>query len=176
MNKARIIRGADFLLTLNIAEKLYPEGTLIQTSSANIPAIIETQLPHGLTTNDRVKISGHRKNTIVNGIHSAFVIDQFRFSVPVEGAVSGFATGIIGKLINISGYTFSGRILTRHGGTEIGVPELSYPANEDGEVLITIPKAATETITGRSCVVEITYTDTNDITDIISIECEVVNG
>lgn len=176
--KPVITIGADFSITINIVTEPYVEGLFIEKSTPENPAVITTLLPHQLTSDDRVKISGHRDNTVVNGKQTVTVIDALNFSVPVEGVVIGNNTGRVSKCVNIAGYIFTVRLLNQSGGSEIttAVPILTTLTDADGEYKVEISKAKTATLKKGIAVIEVTYKDTDNFTRVRSVECEVKNA
>ncbi len=178
MIKPVITKAADFSITIQIVTEPYIEGLMIRSSSTANPSVIETELPHQLTTNDRVRITGHRRNAALNGKRTVTAIDAFTFTVGVAGSIIGEASGRVSKCVNITGYVFSVRLLNQKGGTAnaSAVPTLTVVTLADGECKITLTKAQTPNIIGKSCVIEITDKDTANFTRVRSIECEVVNA
>lgn len=175
MIRPRIVIASDFSLTLNVVTEPYEEGLFIKSSNLANPCVITTILPHQLATNDRVKIAGHRDNTVVNGKQTVTVIDALNFSVPVIGVIIGNNAGRVSKCVNIAGYTFSVRLLNQSGGSAIttAVPILTTLIDADGEFKVVISKAKTGTLKRGIAVIEVTYTDANNITTIRTVECEV---
>lgn len=176
--RPKITKGADFSITVQIVTEPYVEGLLIKSSTVANPSVIETILPHQLATNDRVRISGHRRNTAINGKRTVTAIDPLTFSVGVAGSVVGDNTGRVSKCVNIADYVFTVKCLNQHGGTEYttAVPTLTVLTEADGEYKIEIPKEKTALLTVGTCVIQVTYVDTDSKTRIRSIECEVANA
>lgn len=178
MIKPKIIRRSDFSVTVQITTEPYEEGLLIQSSSTANPCVIETQLPHQLVTNDRVRINGHRKNTIVNGKQTVTVIDAFRFSIPVIGIITGEVAGRVGKAKDITDFVFTVKTKIRKGGSAIedADPTLLVIPEVDGEIKLSLSKTQTPLIIPNSCILEVTYIDTDNKTKIFAVECEVGNA
>lgn len=176
--KPVITRGADFKLTIQIVTEPYVEGLLIRSSSNTNPSNIETELPHQLTTGDRVRITGHRRNAGINGKRTATVVDAFNFTAGVTGSIIGEAFGRVSKCVDITGYVFSVKLKNQKGGTENtdAVPTLTVLTPADGEYKIELTKTQTALIIGKSCIIEVTYRDTDNFTRVRSVECEVVNA
>lgn len=177
MTKPIIVRGADFSVSFQITTEPFSEGLLIKSSTAVNPSVVETILPHGLTTGDRVRISGHRKNTVVNGKQTVTVITPFTFSVPVLGVITGEVSGRVSKAVDTTGYTVTAATKTRSGGSVItsAVPTLTTLALLDGEYSVSLTELQTPNVVMDSCSIEITYTDLSSFTKKFAIECDVTN-
>lgn len=173
-----ITKGADFTLDFQIGSEPYVERLRIESSSTANPAVITTDLPHQLTTSDLVRISGHRKNTIVNGTHAVTVISATTFSVPVAGFVTGEATGYVTKLKNVSLYSFGVEVKPYAGGSAVSGVSASIAVSDGTNkvVTVTIPKASTASLPTGTCLLVVTYVDDAEATHIITIECDVKNA
>ena len=174
--KPRITRGADFSIYIQVTTEPYASGLFIDSSAAGEPSVVTTALPHKLVDNDRVRITGHIKNTIVNGTNTATVLDQFRFSVPVVGAEGGINTGRVSKVSDISGYAITASVKDSPNGTELTTGTVTIINGTDGIYRIEIPNDRTTLITTSGCVIVVQSVDVSAKIKIVGIECEVVDA
>lgn len=70
-------------------------GTALNIADSNVDDSISTSAAHGLTTNDRVSISGHDSTPSVDGLRTVTVVDTTNFTVGVNITVGGTAAGTV---------------------------------------------------------------------------------
>jgi hypothetical protein len=171
----KIIRGADFSDIIQIVTQPYSEGLRIKSTTAANPAIIETDLPHKLTTSDKVYLWGHRPNTIVNGNNVATVVDAFRFSVPVTGVIAGGESGYVGKTINATGFSVTLKMKDLAGGTEFtdAAPTLTWIDQTIHRFKVSLTDTKTALLLTDRVVLYVKYTDTLGFDRIFTKEYEV---
>lgn len=144
-----IVRGEDFSKTFYL-------GTYknIEASSSANPSVI-TVTNHGYTNSTKKQITGHQGNTVINNssdnpFHTITTIDANTFSVPVDGAATGGATGRVLTPTNLTGATVECQFRS------VGITESSTPTGNvlfeptvavvtaaEGSISITIEKALT---------------------------------
>lgn len=178
MKRPRITKGQDFTLDIQIGTEPYSERLKIASSTAANPAVITTELPHQLATNDLVRISGHRKNTIVNGTHVATVITAFTFSVPVTGSVAGESDGFVSLLKDVSLYTFTVAAKSHPGGDALADVTATISVTDAVNKIVTISVAKTSTVnlTSKTCLFVVTYVDDAGKTHIFTVSCDVLDA
>ncbi len=71
------------------------------TSSTNASPTVITKTSHGLTTGQRVVITGHTTNTVVNGIYDVVVLSSSTFTlkdIDTGAAINGIGVGANGLM------------------------------------------------------------------------------
>lgn len=75
---------------------------IVSSSVAN-PTTITTSVPHGLTTGDKVVITGHTSTPSLNGEQTATVTGPTTLTVPVNVTVGGGAAGDLVRAMSTNG-------------------------------------------------------------------------
>ena len=72
---------------------------IISGNTAANPTVVTTSIPHGLSNNEQVVISGSNSTPSINGLYNITYISPTTFSIPVNVTVPG-TTGGLSTLAN----------------------------------------------------------------------------
>lgn len=76
-------------------------ATIIDASDAT-PIVIESQYPHGFTTNDQVRVSGVSGNDAANGTWPIIVVDPSHFSLTGSAGSGSFIPSAIARAVDLT--------------------------------------------------------------------------